>query len=184
MDEELTNRIAVLARLVECTPGSNVGRTAIMKLAYFLTALRGVPLGYRFTLYSYGPFDSAVLHDVDFASTLGALSTQPVRYPNGYGYSIQPGEAIEEVKALAHDFLQAHEADIEWVAQEFGNLTAAELELASTIIYMNQEPFGSPIDQEELARRVHDVKPHFSEVRILSRIGDLRTKELLAGVHD
>src|ERR1700674_384358 len=65
MNQELTNRLAVLTRLVKRSPMKDLGRTAIMKLAYFLTIVRDVPLGYRFTLYSYGPSDSSVLQDVD-----------------------------------------------------------------------------------------------------------------------
>lgn len=179
MNEELTNRIAVLTRLVKSSPGRDLGRTAMMKLAYFLTALRGVPLGYRFSLYSYGPFDSTVLQDVDFASALGALRTRPVLYATGTGYSIQPDAGSDEVESQAKAFLDAHREDIDWVVQEFGALTAPELELASTIVYIDHELEGSQITPSELARRVHDVKPHFPIEKILARINDLKMKDLL-----
>ena len=34
------------------------GKTAFMKMAYLLQELYGVPLGYRFSLYTYGPYSS------------------------------------------------------------------------------------------------------------------------------
>jgi hypothetical protein len=184
MNDELMKRIAVLSRLVKRTQGASLGRTAIMKLAYFLTVLRDVPLGYRFSLYSYGPFDSTVLQDVDFGSSLGALRSQPVRYPSGDGYLIQPGSSSDEIELLEKDFLDAHETAIDWVATEFGNLTAAELELLSTIVYVDREFAGTPISKDDLARRVHDIKPHFLETRTLSRIEDLKTKGLLSACAD
>jgi uncharacterized protein len=178
MNQELANRLAVLTRLVKKSPSQDLGRTAIMKLAYFLTTVRDVPLGYRFTLYSYGPFDSSVLQDVDVASTLGALRSQPVSYPTGVGYSIQPANRSEEVESLAKAFLDEHEDDINWVIEEFGKLTAAELELASTIVYIDRESAGE-IAAPELARRVHDVKPHFSIDRILGCAESLKSRHLL-----
>jgi hypothetical protein len=179
MDQELANRLAVLTRLVKESPSRSLGRTAIMKLTYFLTILRDVPLEYRFTLYSYGPFDSTVLQDVDFASTLGALRSRPVRYATGLGYSIEPTDNSDDVEALATEFLEEHQEDIDWVIREFGNFKAADLELASTTIYIDHEVTGPAIPATELARRVHDVKPHFSNERILGWIHTLKTKNLL-----
>ena len=49
-----TLRRAVLTALVKRAPKSP-SRTALMKFAYLLQAVRGVPLGYRFRLYNYGP---------------------------------------------------------------------------------------------------------------------------------
>ena len=46
-------RTAVLTALVTRAPKSP-GRTALMKFAYLLQMVRGVPLGYRFRLRNYG----------------------------------------------------------------------------------------------------------------------------------
>lgn len=178
MTEELTNRLAVLTRLVKQSPSRNLGRTAMMKLAYFLTTLRGVQLGYRFSLYSYGPFDATVLQDVDLASNLGALRSRLVRYQSGTGYAIQPDAASDEIEQCAGDFLNAHADDIQWVIDEFGTSTAGELELSSTIVYIDREA-SVDIGRTELAKRVRDVKPHFSTERILANIHDLQEKNLL-----
>jgi hypothetical protein len=74
--------------------------------------------------------------------------------------------------------LDKYDNDIEWVIAEFGDLSAAELELASTIVYIDREG-TTEITTTELARRVQEVKPHFSLDRIISRIQALTAKELL-----
>ena len=76
-------RLAVIAELVSRAPAGHVGRTAIMKFCYLLQVVRGVPLGYHFTLYSYGPFDSGVLSDLSTAETLKAVESSVVYYGGG-----------------------------------------------------------------------------------------------------
>jgi hypothetical protein len=104
-----------------------------MKYCYFLQALRRVPLGYSFSLYSYGPFDSDVLADLDAAEAVGGVETNIVYHPGGYGYRINPGDRADSAKRWGTEFLQKYEGDIDWVVAQFGNLGAARLELVSTI---------------------------------------------------
>src|SRR5258708_6571433 len=139
MIQEIARRVAILTRIVEKAPGAQVGRTALMKFLYFITALRGLSLGYRFTLYSYGPFDSAVLEDADYAATLNAVRVRTEIYRSGYGYVIEPGAAASRTIGLDADFVAAHEVDIDWVLDQFGTLGSAELELASTVVFVDQE---------------------------------------------
>jgi hypothetical protein len=63
-------RLGVLAALVAQAPGK-LGRTALMKMAYFLQTIKGVSLGYDFRMYTYGPFDQDVLDDLSTARGLG-----------------------------------------------------------------------------------------------------------------
>ena len=107
-------RIAVITRLAEKSSGS-LGRTALMKFCYFLQTLRDVPLGYHFTLYSYGPFDSDVLADLDMAEALGTVQSTVVPYSGGYGYEIKPTDQSQATVRLAADFLGKHQEDIDWV---------------------------------------------------------------------
>ena len=174
-------RLAVIADLSARAPGGVLGRTAIMKLCYFLQVLKGVPLGYRFTLYSYGPFDSDVLSDLSTAESLGAVSSVVGYYPGGYGYKIQKSGGNEAVVNLGSHFLAQHRASIDWVLSEFGSLKSAELELQSTIIFVDREADRKSKDLEltRLASQVHDIKPHFSEPSILENVARLYQKGLL-----
>jgi uncharacterized protein len=174
-----SNRIAVITLLAE--KSAQLGRTALMKYCYFLQTLRRVPLGYSFSLYSYGPFDSDVLADLDAAESVGGVKTEIEYYPGGYGYRIEPGIRKEGAKHRGADFLQRHEADINWVLNQFGSLNASQLELASTIVYSDREAMikGEKLSAEQLAQRVQDLKPHFSSVQILVLLSDLRGRGLL-----
>ncbi len=96
------NRLAVITWLAENAAG--LGRTALMKYCYFLQVLRGVPLGYRFSLYSYGPFDSDVLSDLDSTESIGGVTSFVEYFPSGYGYRIVPGERSKAVKCLGEHF--------------------------------------------------------------------------------
>jgi uncharacterized protein YwgA len=177
------HRFAVIADLAERAPSSRLGRTALMKFAYFLQVVREVPLGYDFTLYAYGPFDSDLLDDLDYAQSLGAVTVTPVARGQNYGYDIQPGEEAGWIKEKATRFLSQHRDALDWVVQEFGGQSAAELELASTMVYVDREAWtaGEKLTPQELTRRVLAVKPRFSEAEAgakadaLMRAGLLRT---------
>ena len=88
MMERMWRRLAFLTALIDAAPNQTLGRTALMKLLFLLTTIKSVPLGYRFRMYNYGPFDSEVLSDIDYAARLEALSVDMVRYKNGYAYNI------------------------------------------------------------------------------------------------
>jgi len=182
MNNESRIRAAVITTLAERYPTGNFGRTAVMKLCYFLQTLRHVPLGYRFSLYSYGPFDSEVLADLDYAEALGAISSEVVHFPSGaYGYRISPSGRATHLEDMAREFLNEYGDDLDWVIGEFGDLGSGELELASTIIFADREVArrGSRQSLRELVNRVHAVKPHFTESHIEHLANKLSAKEFL-----
>ena len=172
-------RLAMITRLAEKSP--LLGRTALMKFCYFLQTLRRVPLGYSFSLYSYGPFDSDVLADLGAAEAVGGVVSRIVYYPGGYGYQIEPGTNAGSAKFWGTEFLNRHEADLDWVIAEFGKLSSAQLELAGTIVYSDREAAAKleQLSAGELSQRVHDVKPRFSPEQILGMVNDLNSREFL-----
>jgi hypothetical protein len=172
-------RTALIAYLAEHCPGKWIGRTALMKHCYFLQVLRDVPLGYNFTLYSYGPFDSAVLSDLGDAEALGVIEETPLA--TGYGYKINSAVSDEDLDELAGDFLKEHKADIDWVIQEFGTRSASDLELDSTIIYIDREASDAnyELSEDQLVQQVRDVKPRFSEGKIRKHVQALEGRDLL-----
>jgi hypothetical protein len=182
MTEIQKARLATLVTLVERKP--RLGRTALMKLCYFLQTLRNVPLGYRFTLFSYGPFDSNVLSDLASAETFGALSSDVVLRSSGYSYQIDLSPKSESLKGWAADFIKHYDADFTWVINEFGKWESADLELLSTIVYVDRESQGASemLSSNALVQKVHDVKPRFEEIYIRERVKDLASLEVLQHV--
>lgn len=172
-DQSKYELIETLAR--KCR--NQMGRTALMKLSYFLQTLREVPLGYRFSLYAYGPFDSRVLRDLGEAELLGYVNTTVVEYPGGYGYEIADADRTSE-----SEFVDKYREEIDWVIREFGSLNSADLELASTIVFADREEPASSQSIDDLANRVQQVKPHFKESQVTDRIKWLHEKGLLKSI--
>lgn len=181
------NRLGLAAALAEKSETGYISRTGLMKFAYFLQVLRKVPLGYHFTLYCYGPFDSDVLFDLDSASALGAVTVKTVEYPGGYcGYEVKPGPEANEVKSEADSFLTEHQKDIDWVVDRFGSLNTAHLELVSTLVFADREAAeaNEKLTIKELAGQVRSIKPRFTEQEIVSRAEWLQQGGLLESVKD
>src|ERR1700760_3301527 len=103
-----------LGLLAELARQARLGRTALMKILFFLQESRGVPLNYQFSLYSYGPFDSYVLSDIFSAERLNLPKSTTVYYPSGIAYEYSRGADADNLAALAEDFVKDHQGDIKW----------------------------------------------------------------------
>ena len=169
------DRVAIIQALADRWTTGDFGRTKLVKSAYFLQTLRDVPLGYRFRLYSYGPYDSAVLDDLDYAAALGEIDVKTIHYPGGYGYDIRNPQPTSEHKC---DFVREYEDDLDWVASQFGSFSPSQLELAATIVFADRESPEQSIDQ--LKATVQQIKPHFTDDAIRERIECLKDKELIS----
>lgn len=166
-DQEWNLRLGVLSALVKRAPGKP-GRTALMKFAYFLQTVCNVPLGYRFELYTYGPYDSAVLSDISQASTQKLIKEESVLYPSGLGYAYSPREKKDGSTTEMEAQVARFDDKIDWVIGQFGRKNAAELELLSTIVFAEREMRRKREDRlkAELCLRVKQIKPHFDEKTI------------------
>lgn len=175
-------RLGLLSELVS-RASTKLGRTGIMKLAYLLQTVKGLPLGYDFRLYTYGPFESDVLNDLGSVEALGAVKSEMVTFASGtgYGYEFTPGKAGDFVREMTKGALSDYEPDIHWALEEFGGRSAGELELLTTIIYADREAAqrGEQLTVRELAREVGEVKPRFTEAQIIEKIEELCRKRLL-----
>lgn len=179
-----TKRVAALVALASSVPGQTIGRTAAVKYAYFLQELFGVELGYDFRLYTYGPYDEEVLSDLATARTLQVVTERTVTYSAGYGYEIKPGPQAEVIKKEAADWLGANRSAIDQVAAEFGTWSASELELGSTVLFVDRE-FNSQRESatpHDIASRVRKIKPHFTEAVILAKVNHFKNKGWLKSV--
>lgn len=177
-------RIGILGYIAQNSPSSVVGRTAVMKFCYLLQELRGAQLGYKFSLYSYGPFDSTVLSDLGEGEALGVLKEEVIEYPSGYGYQISCLLNPAELAKLGGELLSRYRPEVDWIIKEFGHCSAAILELASTLVYADREAraAGEEISIDELSRRVREVKPRFTTDFVLRQAVTLGKKNLLSAV--
>jgi hypothetical protein len=152
-----------------------------MKCLYLLQTIRGVPLGYHFRLYTYGPFDADVLGDLSLAERLGAVEGELLQYPGGHRYEIRGGVKAEQVIEHARDYLHHHEDDIDWVLRVFGGRSARDLENASTLVFTDRAAIeqGEHLTLGELIRKVHEVKPHLTSSIIEQAARNLKEQGLI-----
>lgn len=178
--------LAIMARMVLQAPNSKLGRTQLMKLCYFLQEIEGVPIRYDFRLFNYGPFDSEVLSDLGIACSRNALKEQTVIFNRGYGYEITPGESAEQLSTELEKSNRRLTAQIDRIVKEFAGDGAGELELKSTILFVDREFHRDdlPGNIDTISKRVHEVKPHFSEETIRTRITSMKNNKLLFSLKD
>lgn len=151
-------------------PHRRLGKTVLQKLIFVLQRVYGVDCDYSYTLHTYGPYCAQVARDLDVVESFGGATV--INGP--LGYAIQLGPVNAELRQQAAPFLTAIERTLDLVMEEFGGFNAKEMELRSTIIYL--ERAGQP--QQELVEVVHQVKPHFTPAQIASAINELASKGL------
>jgi len=167
------DRYALIAEIAQRS--HSLGRTALQKHLYLLQALFEVDVRYDFTLYTYGPFTSEILSDLDVAEAMGAVSVS--FNPSGYGaYVIKPGADYERIQSKAKPFLNTISDKLEKQFNDFGSFTAKELELRATIVYASRELAKAGQPSGELLDTVHEIKPGFTREQIESAISDLVNK--------
>jgi len=150
-----------------------IGKTGMMKAMYFLQQVYKVPLGYDFRIHSFGPFDEDVLAAIDFAEKKGLIDVVPEDYSDGVsGYSIN---ATKNEQVLLSEYSEP----ISDLLANFGEYTAKEWELTSTIVYLYVAYMDNGWDLDELDENVKRIKPRFEleeiqkERELLNKLGIL-----------
>ena len=185
MDERLNfvQRMAILTELVRQL--GETRRIKLMKLVYLLQTLRHLPLGYRFQLYLYGPYDAQVLSDVGVAESWNALHEEYQAYgESAYGYKIRVAPDAQSLLDMESETLQKYREAIDWVVREFGNKSAAILELIATIVWIDRESARDKrtVRLQELAEAAHNLKSHFSLEAVLEEVRQLQRQGVLLSV--
>ena len=179
------NRVATLSKMLEHAPNGCLGHTAIMKLMYFLQVIKKVPLGYDFRLHYYGPYESQVIMDITSAENFESVDSKLIFYPKGYGYEVRRGPEADTIENKAKDFLERYGNDIVWVTKTFGIYSASELELISTIKYVDEEfkQDHERMSLNEFAQKIQSIKTHFDLEYIRSKIQDLHQQQIIHSIH-
>ena len=160
---ELNERVALLVDIVAKQP--NIGKTALMKIPFLLQAIHKVPIDYSYEIYTYGPYCATVMSDIECAQMTDLISVNQIVYDNGmHGYQIRVKKQSKEYQDKHSDLLNRNAQSINDILDFFGNMTAKDLELYSTIVFLYCSHFKNHWDMSKKAvcNTVHDAKPHFS----------------------
>lgn len=144
--------------------------------------VRNVPLGYRFKLYNYDPYDSTVLGDLSQATTLKAIKSQTVYFLTGYDYEYSPSDRLESLCNKITVDLAKYENDLNGVLEKYGKESASSLELISTIVFAEREMRRKRQTPEGnvLRDRVKKIKSHFTDEAIADEIKRLSGDKLIS----
>ena len=157
------------ALIGEVARRASPGRTALQKYLYLLQSVMGSEPLYDFSIYTYGPFSSQVLADLDVAEAMGVVTVTR----NNLGYTIAPGPEAQRIKDFAQSFLEPLKDNLDTLFRDFGGLSAKELELRSTIVYAFQDLQNRRQPTTDLAEIVQEIKPGFTQAHIDTAIANL-----------
>ena len=154
-------------------------RAAWMHLVYLLQHIYNVPLGYHFTLYTQGPQASEVGRNLDIARQRLHIS-MPCTQDNPYPV-ITPGPMATEKLRIAHIHCQPYMDSISDLASDFGHLTASQLGLRTSLVYLDRHstPTDDNTAQELLVQAVHELKPHVLLEEIREALRELQERNIL-----
>ena len=175
------NRYALIVELADRLKDRcpQFGKTALQKMVYLLQEVYGVNCGYRFDLYTYGPFSSELLQDLDLVEGMEGVNVAPVISGMG-GYQIVPGPRSQMLKKKAEEFLVSERVSnaLDKLVDEFGGYWAKDLELRSTVLYVAKDLRRSCglVSQTDLARTVKEIKPKFSDAEVQQAINEMVEK--------
>jgi uncharacterized protein YwgA len=148
------------------------GKKALQKIVHLIAELAGVSAGYRFRLYSYGPYSSDLASDLDVTRGFGGVEITYDAADNTF--AITPGKQNEVLIGKGRAFLEGNMGKMDRVLKVFGGRLAKDLELTSTIAYLRRHEPELLADDTRLAARVRDLKPQYSDVQIKTAIEEVR----------
>lgn len=154
------------------------GKTALQKLIYLLQEVYDVDCGYDYRLYTYGPFASQILQDLDLVESIGGVSVNPVREGLD-GYRIVPNKNAELVKEKAGTFIGMISEHLDALVEDYGSYSAKELEMRATIVFVEREVNRDrgAVSVADLVQVVQDIKPYFTEHEIRSAVMQLKCRK-------
>ena len=136
--------------------GSWAGETHLQMCLFLLQEMREVPTGYFFQIYRYGPY-SFDLHD-EIIQLRGDRIVSLV--PRKYGSSLKNSRISLKFRKHFPKTLEKYSADMDFIAEHFGNLNADGLGVLATAYYFILQDKAS--SDEEIAKKVKKAKPYIS----------------------
>ena len=162
---------SLILSTIRLNPG--LGKTATMKVLFMVQDVKGVRAGYDFSIYTYGPYAAAVMEDIDYLTSCGLVSCSMYSSHTYIGYELNLlPRGMEVAPHLSKEELNALEDVVNFARGK----SAKELELYSTIIYIDRFFKKNPnsYSEDAIAKKVHEIKPHFELHKIMSAYRELK----------
>ncbi len=156
--------IHLISKLNEAASWS--GETHIQKAAYFLREFGNLDLGFSFVLHKYGPYSFDLKDELVFLESVGVLDRKA---SPPYGSHFSRGVHASSFESIASADVDEYGSTIDWTIDKFfkDGPGVSELELKATALYALKNFDGSA---DEMATRIHEIKPHISKEQALEAI--------------
>ncbi|GAB4298432.1 MAG: hypothetical protein Kow0090_13900 [Myxococcota bacterium] len=166
------HKYAFVCELASKLKKKKIGKTALQKLVYLFQEIYKEDLGYRFTLYMYGPFCPELMYDLDVTETIGGVIIEPNL---SGGYLIKEGKQITSIKSKGKDYITSKKEKITELIKQFGGKNARDLELLATTIYvMKALSASNRTDMEAVKLIIQQIKPKFNSREISNAISEAK----------
>ncbi|MFW5704146.1 MAG: YwgA family protein [Patescibacteria group bacterium] len=126
--------------------GEVVGRKKIQKLTYILKIL-GVPINLQFKYHLYGPYSFDLQLKIDELVEWDMLKEK--KAGNGYVYTDYSSSSELEYRGILNNY--------ENILKHLNGLSADDLELISTMLYLKEEGYS---DEKLMLEKVRQLKPN------------------------
>lgn len=155
---DLLRKIALVSELLDRIRANNVwaGPVHLQKSMFFLQKMRGVPLGFEFVLYRYGPYSFELQDEIEYIRGSGFLKWFFHDSP-GYATGLETTEASRNIRDKLPKLMEKYEDDLAFVSENIGPMRSMQLERVSTSFYYMVKGLEG---DEDIAREVCKVKPH------------------------
>lgn len=160
--------IAKISKEME-NKGLILSKMSLHGLIYLLSELFSVSSGYKFELFTYGPYSVELTSDLDYLSSLKVIDIEYINNDSYIGSKITPGPVSGEILEVEEKFLKESVDKIKRIVKLFGSNTARELETKSTIVYLRKKG----IDKSDVVEKVKEIKPYLKEEEIYKGLSDL-----------
>ncbi len=162
-------RSAVIATLVKDfrVRKAFCGETHVQKSVYFMQELLGVPLGFEYLLYIYGPFSFELQNHLAAMRADDMITVRPL----DYGTTFEPGEQLSYLEEHLPKTIGRYRDAIGFVVGNLAGIGVKQLEQLATALYFT---IAQPEETEEKrAERILEVKPHIRMDEALRAVGQI-----------
>jgi len=148
---------AVLVSLIEALrEHGHCGNTHIQKSMFFIQEISEFEDPYPFVLYKHGPYSFTLKEDLSAFLSYRFLD---IAIPDNSTVQYSNGPQADMLKQKFWGKAKRYEACINFVAEKLGPKDVRHLEKLSTaLFFLNHRP----MKEEEIARKIHELKPHIS----------------------
>ena len=159
-------RSAVIASLVKEYRERNLfcGETHVQKSVYLMQYLLGVPLGFEFLLYKYGPFSFELQTHIASMRADDMLIVRPLEY----AATFEPGDQLSYLEKHLPKTIDTFRPAIDFAVKNLGPRGVKQLEPIATALFFTVNEDDRSV--EGRARRIREVKPHISDEEARSAV--------------